>query len=98
ARQRYRYLLQCARVIKSVLLDRLLELADCWPHPIHHFLEDARAAGPSGVDSLPPVPMPPATAARPDTPSTDPQAIRALLGPDGPMADLLDDYELRESQ
>src|SRR3989442_4614713 len=76
----------------------MLEVADSWPHPIHHFLDDARRAGPSGVDSLPPVPILPVAAARQDTPSTDPQAIRALLGPDGPMAGLLVDYELRESQ
>src|SRR5438105_4865448 len=98
ARQLFRYLWRFARGFKAELLERMLDLADGWPHPIHHFLEDARAAGPSGVDSLPPAPMSPVPATRSDSPSTDPQAIRALLGPDGPMAGLLDDYELRESQ
>src|SRR5438094_1907652 len=50
------------------------------------------------MKSLPPATMTPVAPTRSTTPSTDPQAIRALLGPDGPMAGLLDDYELRESQ
>src|SRR5438270_6531004 len=65
ARQLFRYLSHHARGFPGDLLARMLELAEGWPHPLHHFLRDARAAGPSGVDSLPPVPMPPATAARP---------------------------------
>ena len=98
ARQLFRYLWQFARGFPADLLERMVELADGWPHPIHHFLRDARDAGSSGMESLPPATMTPASAVRPDSPSTDPQAIRALLGPDGPMAGLLDDYELRESQ
>jgi predicted DnaQ family exonuclease/DinG family helicase len=98
ARQLFRYLWQFARGFPADLLERMVELADGWPHPIHYFLKDARDAGSSGVESLPPATPSPVSAVRPDTPATDPQAIRALLGPDGPMAGLLDDYELRESQ
>src|SRR5438309_8544625 len=98
ARQLFRYLWQFARGFPAELLDRMVEVAEGWPHPIHYFLKEARGAGSRGVDSLPPATMSPVRPARPDTPSTDPQAIRALLGPDGPMAGLLDDYELRESQ
>src|SRR5439155_19734722 len=80
------------------LLDRMLEVTAGWPHPLQHFLGEARAAAPNGMKSLPPATMTPVMPTRSTTPSTDPQAIRALLGPDGPMAGLLDDYELRESQ
>ena len=98
ARQLFRYLWQFARGFPGDLLGRMLELAHDWPHPIHHFLEAARGAGSTGVESLPPSTAAPVNPARASTPSTDPQAIRALLGPDGPMAGRLDDYELRESQ
>ena len=98
ARQLFRHLWQFARGFPDDLLDRMVELADGWPHPIHYFLKEAQGAGSNGVDSLPLAATSPVGVVRPDTPSTDPQAIRALLGPDGPMAGLLDDYELRESQ
>ena len=98
ARQLFRYLWQFARGFPGDLLDRMLEATGDWPHPIHHFLEGARRAGSSGVESLLPPTTVPVTPTRSATPSTDPQAIRALLGPEGPMAGLLDDYELRESQ
>src|SRR2546423_4054977 len=98
ARQLFRYLWQFARGFPAELLDRMLEAARDWPHPIHHFLEEAHGAGASGLQSLLPASATPADPARPATPSTDPQAIRALLGPEGPMAGSLDGYELRESQ
>src|SRR5438270_5378314 len=98
ARQLFRYLWQFARGFPRDLLDRMVEVAEGWPHPIHHFVEEARKAGPSGLESLPPLKAAPINPGRGNAPSTDPQAIRALLGPDGPMAGLLDDYELRESQ
>src|SRR6202521_2754610 len=98
ARQLFRYLWNHARGFPGDLLSRMLELAEGWPHPLHHFLLDARSGGPSGVESLPRQPMLPAKATNGSAPSTDPQAISALLGPDGPMAGLLEDYELRESQ
>jgi ATP-dependent DNA helicase DinG len=98
ARQLFRYLWQFARGLSADLLDRMLEVARDWPHPIHHFLAEAQGAGPSGVESLLPATAAPVNPARATVPSTDPQVIRALLGPDGPMAELLDDYELRESQ
>jgi ATP-dependent DNA helicase DinG len=98
ARQLFRYLRQLARGFPADLLERMMEVARDWPHPIHHFLEDARDSGTSGVESLRPLTAAPVNPARSTAPSTDPQAIRALLGPDGPMAGLLDDYELRESQ
>src|SRR5438128_1260488 len=98
ARQLFRYLWQFARGLPRDLLDRMLEVTAGWPHPLQHFLGEAHAAAPSGMKSLPPATMTPVTPTRSTTPSTDPQAIRALLGPDGPMAGRLDDYELRESQ
>jgi len=98
ARQLFRYLWHYARGFPGDLLDRMLEVTEGWPHPLHHFLRGAQAAGFSGADSLPSQAVAPASATRPTAPSTDPHAIRALLGPEGPMAGLLDDYELRESQ
>jgi ATP-dependent DNA helicase DinG len=52
ARQLFRYLWQFARGFPGDLLDRMVELADGWPHPIHYFLKEARGAGASGVESL----------------------------------------------
>src|ERR1700674_3253621 len=98
ARQLFRYLWNHARGFPGDLLSRMLELAEGWPHPLHHFLLDAHAGGSSGVESLPRHPTLPAKTTNGSSPSTDPQAISALLGPDGPMAGLLEDYELRESQ
>jgi Rad3-related DNA helicase/DNA polymerase III epsilon subunit-like protein len=98
ARQLFRYLWRHARGFPADLLGRMLELAEGWPHPLHHFLRDAHAGGPSGIESLPVKPAVPARTSNDSAPSTDPRAISALLGPDGPMAERLDDYELRESQ
>ena len=98
ARQLFRYLWQFARGFPRDLLDRMLEVTAGWPHPLQHFLSEAHAAPPTGLTSLAPATVTPAPPARSTAPSTDPHAIRALLGPDGPMAGLLDDYELRESQ
>src|SRR5256886_17455478 len=64
------------------------------PPPFQHFLSEAHAAPASGVTSLAPATVMPEKPTRSTTPSTDPQTIRALPGPDGPMAALLDDYEL----
>lgn len=98
ARQLFRFLWRFARGLPSDLFDRILELAAGWPHPLAHFLSEAHAAGRSGFDSVPPIAAPLGRPARSAAPSTDPLAIRALLGPNGPMAGRLDDYELRESQ
>jgi Rad3-related DNA helicase/DNA polymerase III epsilon subunit-like protein len=98
ARQLFRYLWHHARGFPADLLGRMLELADGWPHPFHHFLRDAQAGGASGLESLPRQPTPASRTINGNPPSTDPQAISALLGPDGPMAGLLEDYELREPQ
>ena len=98
ARQLFRYLWRFARGLPGELLERMLESTTGWSHPLHHFLREAQGAGPSGVDSLPPAAAAAPVPAREAAPSTDPMAIRALLGPEGPMAGRLDDYELRESQ
>jgi Rad3-related DNA helicase/DNA polymerase III epsilon subunit-like protein len=98
ARQLFRYLWHHARGFPGDLLGRMVELAEGWPHPLHHFLGDAHAGGASGVESLPRRPAIPARSTNGSAPATDPHAISALLGPDGPMAGLLADYELRESQ
>jgi ATP-dependent DNA helicase DinG len=98
ARQLFRHLWHYARGFPAELLERMLELAEGWPHPLHHFLRDAQAGGASGVESLPRRPAVPLRTPNGSVPATDPQAISALLGPDGPMAGLLEDYELRESQ
>ena len=98
ARQLFRYLWEFARGLPRDLLDRMLEVTAGWPYPLQHFLGEAHGSAPSGMKSLLPAPMTPVTPTRSTAPSTDPQAIRALLGPDGPMAGRLDDYELRESQ
>src|SRR5439155_19328603 len=98
ARPLFRYLWESARGLPRDLLNRMLELTAGWPHPLQHFMPEAHGSAPSGTKSLPPATMTPVTPTRSTAPSTDPQAIRALLGPDGPMAGRLDDYELRESQ
>jgi Rad3-related DNA helicase/DNA polymerase III epsilon subunit-like protein len=98
ARQLFVHLWQFARGLPRELLDRMVEVANDWPHPLHHFLAEAHRAAPSGAESLRQPPPAPANQTRTAAPSTDPQAIRSLLGPEGPMAGLLEDYELRESQ
>jgi ATP-dependent DNA helicase DinG len=98
ARQLFWYLWRHLRGFPRELLDRMVEVAKGWPHPIEAFVRDALVAGPTGVQSLA-RPTPTVRAIdSPAEPATDPDAIRALLGPDGPMAAQLDDYELRESQ
>jgi Rad3-related DNA helicase/DNA polymerase III epsilon subunit-like protein len=98
ARQLFDYLWRFSRGLPQEVLARMLEVTHGWSHPVRHFIEDAQLAGPDGVASIrapaAPLQVPP----RSGTPSTDPQAIRALLGPEGPMAAGLPDYELRESQ
>src|SRR2546427_3715457 len=54
ARQLFRYLLRFARGFPAELLDRMVEVAEGWPHPIHYFLKEARGAGSRGINSLPP--------------------------------------------
>ena len=98
ARQLFRRLWLYARGFPAELLERMLEVSQNWPHPLRHFLEQVRAAGPSGIPSLSAQPDGVVPAPRDGTASTDPQAIRSLLGPEGPMAATLPDYELRESQ
>ncbi|HET9848035.1 MAG TPA: helicase C-terminal domain-containing protein [Candidatus Dormibacteraeota bacterium] len=98
ARQLFRHLRQVARGFPSELIDRMLEVSAEWPHPLRHFLEEAHAAGRDAVETASRAAPQPVDVKGSSKPSTDPQAIRALLGPDGPMAARLDDYELRESQ
>jgi predicted DnaQ family exonuclease/DinG family helicase len=98
ARQLFNYLWHFVRGFPPALLDQLLDVTAGWEDPLRDFLTGAMEAGPSGTSTL----MPPGRNAAPEPrdgkPSTDPQAIQALLGPSGPMAVRLDDYELRESQ
>ena len=98
ARQLFRHLREYARGFPQDLLDRMLEVSREWPHALRHFLDEVQRAGRSGHDSLSRAAAPAAPSKADAAPATDPQAIRALLGPDGPMAARLDDYELRESQ
>ena len=98
ARQLFRHLREFARGFPRDLLDRMLEASRDWPHALRHFLDDVQASGPSGSESLKPAAKAAAADKRETAPATDPHAIRELLGPDGPMAERLDDYELRESQ
>src|ERR1700716_3008064 len=72
ARQLFRYLWQYARGFPADLLGRMLEVADSWPHPLHHFLRDAHAGGASGVESLARLPAAPARTMNESAPSTDP--------------------------
>jgi ATP-dependent DNA helicase DinG len=98
ARQLFNYLWQFLRGFPADLLDGMLDVTRDWPHPLHDFVAEAVAAGPFGQPRPKPAGPVPPRPARAANPSTDPQAIRALLGPDGPMAGQLADYELRESQ
>ena len=98
ARQLFMYLWRRARDFPPALLERMLEITAGWDDPVGEFLREAAGAGPTGEASVArprPAPKPEPRAA---TPARDPQAIRALLGPEGPMAERLEDYELRESQ
>src|SRR6266849_353974 len=99
ARQLFEYLWRLARGLPAELLDRMLDATRGWVHPIQRFLEDARGMGPDGVSGLTvPIVPPRAAATRPPAGPRDPAAIRALLDPEGPMAERLPDYEIRESQ
>ena len=98
AQQLFRYLWDFTRSLPSELLDRMLEVTLGWSHPLRDFLEEAQGAGPNGQVSLRPPPPPAQAVPRTGEPLTDPEAIRDLLGPDGPMAAGLEDYELREAQ
>src|SRR5712691_10560483 len=42
ARQLFHHLWQFGRGFPAELLDRMVEVADGWPHPIHYFLKEAR--------------------------------------------------------
>jgi len=98
ARQLFNHLFEAVRGFPPALLDRMLAATAGWDDPVAEFLSEAARAGPTEQLSVPR----PISVSRPEpregTPSTDPQAIKALLGPQGPMAERLDDYELRESQ
>ncbi len=98
AHQLFRYLWDFTRSLPGELLERMLEVTLGWSHSLRDFLEEAQGAGSNGPVSVRP-PVPPAEgAARTGTAFTDPNAIRDLLGPAGPMAARLEDYELREAQ
>ena len=98
ARQLFNHLSEVVRDFPTELQERMLAVCSGWDDPVAEFLREAVASGPGRQQGR----ARSATVARPERrqaiPSTDPQAIRALLGPDGPMAEQLDDYELRESQ
>jgi ATP-dependent DNA helicase DinG len=98
ARQLFTYLLEQVRGFPTALLDRLRETMGDWEDPVKDFFDAAVAAGPSGQATFVPAGVAASTRHPEGRPSTDPNQIRALLGPDGPMAERLDDYELRESQ
>ena len=98
ARQLFGYLCAVARGLPRELLDRMLEVTAGWLDPLRDFLEEAERRGGTDPASLPSPPAPVRAPAPRGTPLTDPLAIRSLLGPDGPMARELDQYELREAQ
>ena len=98
ARQLFNHLWQLVRGFPAGLQERMLAVTAGWDDPVAEFLREAVASGPSGRPGPVPATPAPTSAPRHAIPSTDPQAIRALLGPEGPMAERLDDYELRESQ
>jgi predicted DnaQ family exonuclease/DinG family helicase len=98
ARQLFLHLHQFGRGFPPALLQDMLSVVSDWPHPLRDFLRQVQAAGPNGHNSLsegaPVVKESPPEG----TPSVDPRSIQELLGPEGPMAARLGDYELRESQ
>ncbi len=98
ARQLFTYLWDFARKLPADLLGRMLDITLGWPHPIRSFLEAIHAAGSNGTHVFTPVRPRPTQRREQARPSTDPEQIRDLLDPSGPMAARLDDYELRESQ
>src|SRR5579864_20780 len=98
ARQLFLHLRQHGRGFSRDLVRKMLELVAEWRHPIRHFLEEVHDAGPSSRERRDPDHVKPSGTAHNGTPTTDPQVIRSMLGPEGPMAAQLRDYELRESQ
>ena len=98
ARQLFNYLWHVVRGFPTGLLDRMLEVMAGWQDPLLDFFAGAAAAGADGRVTLTAAKSEPKSERREATPSRDPQEIRALLGPQGPMAERLEDYELREPQ
>lgn len=98
ARQLFLHLRDYSRGFPRELLEQMLDVVHEWPHPLHDFLTAVDHSGPSHAVSLAPPVTDRDDAPRDGTPSTDPQVIRQLLEPQGPMAASLGDYELRESQ
>jgi ATP-dependent DNA helicase DinG len=97
ARQLFLYLRRHGCALPADLLQRMLEVASGWQHPVGQFLKQFEA-GATATPQHVPTPPQPAEQVRRKAPKTDPLSIRSLLGPEGPMAARLDDYELRESQ
>jgi Rad3-related DNA helicase len=98
ARQLFRYLGEYARGLTAELLERMLEVTAGWTDPVRDFLEEVQRRGPSGLGSPAVQQAEPGPLRREGKPSTDPVAIQSLLGPEGPMAQELESYELREAQ
>jgi ATP-dependent DNA helicase DinG len=99
ARQLFRHLWASTGGLSLELRDRMLEVTKGWADPLRTFLESACSVETTPVRAPVAAAKPPAgVLPRRGTPTTDPQAIRSLLGPDGPMAERLEDYELREAQ
>ena len=81
------------------LKESMLALVAPYPWPVAHFFADALTApnpnpGPETAVSVEPARRGKAA----DPPPDDPTAVAGLLGPEGPLANLLPGYEHRESQ
>ena len=81
------------------LKESMLALVAPYPWPVARFFADALIAPNPNPEPAGAVGLPAAARGREvQAPPDDPAAIAALLGPEGPLADLLPGYEHRESQ
>jgi predicted DnaQ family exonuclease/DinG family helicase len=81
------------------LKESILGLIAPYQWPVAHFFAEALTAANPNPEPAPAVRLEPAGRGRSaETPPDDPTQVAALLGPEGPLADLLPGYEHRESQ
>src|SRR5207237_3650928 len=81
------------------LKESMLALVAAYPWSVARFFADALSAPNLSPEPETTVRVEPARGRRSgETPPDDPNAVAALLGPDGPLANVLAGYEHREAQ
>ena len=88
-----------AGALDERLKESMLALVAAYPWSVARFFADALSAPNPSPEPETTVRVEPARRRRSgETPPDDPNAVAALLGPDGPLANVLAGYEHRESQ